>query len=394
MDYENTKEHIERHVELSFNKKFYVNTDISNFYPSIYSHSIPWALIGFDTAKKERDPKKWFNKIDMYQRLIKRNETNGIPIGPASSNIISESILARIDKTLKDEGFVFIRFIDDYTAYFYTYEKAEEFIRRLSEELSRYKLLLNIKKTSIKQLPFPSSPEWIIDLTTRMPDKVNITPTSMIRFLEYALNKQAISPDGSVLKYAIKTIIYDVKNETTKLLLQYTLNLCITYPILIPLLDTLFEKVSSDSEASKLITEQLLNILDEHAINKRSDAMTWVLYYLNKFSQSIPEQTAKKVIKSGDCIAILFLYLSNQYDKEIVTFCNELDEKDLFLLDQYWLLLYQLFFEGKITNPYQNKDAYTNHLRSNSDTEENAMKREIQVFNILKSNGVSFIDSR
>ena len=138
---------------------------------------------------------------------------------------------------------------------------------------------------------------------------------------------------------------------------------------------------------------QLLNIVNEHAINKRSDAMTWVLYYLNKLSQSIPTETAKNVIKSEDCIAILFLYLSNQYDDEIVTFCNGLDKSDLFLLDQYWLLLYQLFFDDKITNPYQAKKAYANHLKSNNDTEENAMNREIQVFNTLKKNSVSFIDS-
>ncbi|MCK4735054.1 MAG: RNA-directed DNA polymerase, partial [Methanophagales archaeon] len=128
MEYENTKEKIKRHIKLSFNKKFYVYTDISNFFPSIYSHSIPWALVGFDVAKKDRDQDKWFNKIDFYQRITKRDETNGVPIGPASSNIICESILARVDNRLKNEGFEFIRFIDDYTAYFATYEKAEEFI--------------------------------------------------------------------------------------------------------------------------------------------------------------------------------------------------------------------------------------------------------------------------
>ncbi|MFC1787203.1 RNA-directed DNA polymerase [Halobacteriota archaeon] len=169
MNYENTKKDIERRIKLSFNRKFYVNTDISNFYPSIYSHSITWALAGFEKGKKERN--KWFNQIDKYQRLTKRNETNGVPLGPATSNIISELILARIDKKLNDEGFEFIRFIDDYNAYFDTYEKAEEFIRRLSEELSKYKLLLNIKKTFIEKLPSPYSSEWILDLTTRMPDK-------------------------------------------------------------------------------------------------------------------------------------------------------------------------------------------------------------------------------
>lgn len=392
MDYENTKETIERHIKLSFNKKFYVNTDISNFFPSIYSHSIPWALVGFDTAKKERGTEKWFNQIDFYQRLTKRNETNGVPIGPASSNIICESILARIDKTLNDEDFEFIRFIDDYTAYCKTYEKAEEFIRRLSEELSKYKLLLNIKKTFIAQLPSPSSPEWIVDLTTRIPDKENISPTNIIRFLDYAVTKQAISPDGSVLKYAAKSIIkYDVKDDMAELLLRYLLSLCIKYPILLPLLDILFGKITFDSVFP--YTDQLLKILNEHAINKRSDAMTWTLYYLNKFPQSIPGETAENVISSKDCISILFLYLSKQYDNKVKDFCNSLDKSDLFLLDQYWLLLYQLFFDGKISNPYKDKTAYTNHLKSNTDTPENAMNREIQVFNLLKSEGVSFIES-
>lgn len=371
MDYENTTKEIERHIMLSFNKKFYVNTDISNFYPSIYSHSIPWALVGFEKAKGERNQDVWFNQIDKYQRLTKRNETNGVPIGPATSNIISELILARIDKQLNDEGFEFIRFIDDYTAYFDTYEKAEKFIRRLLEELSGYKLLLNIGKTVIEQLPSPSSPEWIADLTTRIPDKENISHTNIIRFLDYALTKQAICPDGSILKYAVKSIIYDVKEYMAELLLQYLLSLCIKYPTLLPLLNILFGKIKFDSGCP--YTDQLLKILNEHTINKRSDAMTWTLYYLNKFSQSIPQEIAKEVISSKDCISILFLYLSKQHDEKVMNFCNTLDKSDLFLLDQYWLLLYQLFFDGKISNPY------------NDDNDGG------EVFNILKNEGVSFI---
>jgi len=370
MEYENFEEKTEHHIKLSFNKKFYVKTDISNFFPSIYSHSIPWALVGFDTAKENRDQNEWFNQIDKYQRLINRGETNGIPIGPASSNIICELILAKIDKLLKKD-FVFIRFIDDYTAYLNKYEDAEKFIRKLSEELSKYKLSLNIKKTFIKQLPSPYSPEWLVDIATRIPDKDNIDSPNIIQFLDYALNKQVISPDGSVLKYAAKSIIYNdnVKDKTVETLLQYLINLCIKYPILLPLLDILFDKITFDS--GFIYADKILDILYEHAINKRSDAMTWSLYYLNKYSQSIRKEIAEKVIKSKDCISILFLYLSKQYDKEVIDFCDSLDKTDLFLLDQYWLLLYQLFFDEEIPNPYQDK----------------------KVFNTLKSNGVSFIES-
>jgi len=102
MDYEKSRKRIERHTKLSFKHKFYVYTDIANFYPSIYSHSIPWSLVGFAKAKRQKNKRKsWFNKIDTYQRCMKRNETNGIPIGPATSNIVSELILAKIDKTLQ-----------------------------------------------------------------------------------------------------------------------------------------------------------------------------------------------------------------------------------------------------------------------------------------------------
>lgn len=396
MDYENSRLQIKRKIEMSFNKRFCVHTDISNFFPSIYSHSIPWALVGFSVAKKDRDPKKGFNMIDACQRLIKRNETNGVPIGPATSNIISEAILAQIDKILSSEGFVFIRFIDDYTAYCQTFSQAEKFIRRLSEELAKYKLLLNIKKTEIEQLPITTSPEWIVDLTTRKPDKDKLIPTTAIRFLDYAVDKQLGSPDGSVLKYATKSIVNDLKgntivsSDTVILILQYVLGLCARYPILLPVLDILFKEVPMN--LGKKYVGQLINILEEQAINRRSDAMAWSLYYLNKFSVAIPRGIAVQVINSQDCIGILVLYLSKKYDKDIIAFANSLDKSDLFLLDQYWLLLYQLFFDGKIQNPYQDKSAYSNHLKGKKDTTDNAMKREIQVFETLKSSKVSFVE--
>jgi hypothetical protein len=156
-----------------------------------------------------------------------------------------------------------------------------------------------------------------------------------------------------------------------ELLLQYLLGFCIKYPILLPLLDILFGKIIFNLEFP--YTDQLLMILNEHTINKRSDAMTWTLYYLNKFSQHIPEDIAKEVISSKDCISILSLYLSKQHDTKAIDFCNSLNKSDFFLLDQYWLLLYQLFFDGKISNPY------------NDDNDKG------EVFNILKNEGVSFI---
>ena len=54
---------------LLIGKRYQVKADISNFFPSIYTHSIPWALIGKKLSKENKDGEKfWFNEIDLYIR--------------------------------------------------------------------------------------------------------------------------------------------------------------------------------------------------------------------------------------------------------------------------------------------------------------------------------------
>lgn len=163
MTYEHSKRKTKRYSDSSKGKKFIVHSDISNFYPSIYTHAIPWALLGVPEAKLNRSG-GFENQLDAHQRMMKRNETTGIAIGPGTSNIVSEIILYEVDKLLKDKGYEFYRFIDDYTAFCSTYEESESFIRDLSEYLSIYSLLLNIKKTEIKKLPKPTVADWVSDL--------------------------------------------------------------------------------------------------------------------------------------------------------------------------------------------------------------------------------------
>ena len=163
MDYEEKEEKEHWHVENSFSERFGIHADIANFYPSIYSHSIAWAAAGHEEAKRNsKDSTKWYNKLDQYQRLTTRNETKGIPIGSATSNIIAEFILQKIDTHFSvnsdfGHGISYRRYIDDYQCYAKTREKAEEFIRELRLELSKYSLLLNSRKTYMALLIF----KWV-----------------------------------------------------------------------------------------------------------------------------------------------------------------------------------------------------------------------------------------
>lgn len=114
-----------RHLNLTTGAKYWVEADIGNCFPSIYSHAIPWALVGHDAAKKNRDPSEWYNRLDQKQRFLNRGETQGAPIGPATSNVLCEIILHKVDLSLSDLGYRFVRFIDDYNCFTKSQDDAE-----------------------------------------------------------------------------------------------------------------------------------------------------------------------------------------------------------------------------------------------------------------------------
>lgn len=101
--YDQCKDKEKLELEKQFGKKYYVNSDISSFFPSIYTHTISWALVGKKEAKGNQTNRNlWYNELDKSYRNIQDGETKGVPIGPDTSGIIAELILSQIDKKLKE----------------------------------------------------------------------------------------------------------------------------------------------------------------------------------------------------------------------------------------------------------------------------------------------------
>ena len=371
MDYEKGARRAFRELRNRFGKRFIVQADIANFYPSIYSHSIPWALVGFMQGKQAHEG-DWFYEIDRRTQLLKRKETNGVPIGPATSNLIAETLLARVDEDLRKKGFEFVRFIDDYVGVFATYDEAEDFLLSLSKSLGKYKLFLNERKTVISPLPTPLSTEWIADLNTRQPRPLE-TSVQAVRFLDYAIHKQKQTPQGSVLKYAVKSILAEAKGEVAHAVLLYVLNLSMYYPVVIPLINPLLDKLQITTFP---YTEEINFLLSTHVRYQRSDAVSWLLYYVFKHHVSLPEKLAHDLIQTKDCLPILMLYYASPENQTlVVNFANRLvkTKTSIYDLDACWLLLYQLFYEDKIRNPYK------------------GFHKDAEAFDYLKSQGVSFL---
>ena len=96
--------------DIYLGKRYMVHADISKCYPSIYTHAIPWALVGKDVAKDNtRKKEEWYNQIDHFAQISKNGETHGLLIGPHTSNILSEIILCAIDEELSKKYDSYIR---------------------------------------------------------------------------------------------------------------------------------------------------------------------------------------------------------------------------------------------------------------------------------------------
>ena len=202
-------------VDLTRGKFYRANADISSFFPSIYIHSIPWALVGHSEAKSNQSEGwKWYNQLDRYQRQIKRKETQGVPIGPATSAIMSELILFEIDNVLRNKKYTFFHRGDDYECYCSSEEEGRKFIMDIEQELRKYLLHLNVKKVAIEKLPHGFQTEWVIELRNRLPSRDYILKREKIAdILDYAINLQNQHPDGNVLKYATRALTQKIDEK-------------------------------------------------------------------------------------------------------------------------------------------------------------------------------------
>lgn len=77
-----------------------VRTDITRYYPSIYTHSLAWACYGKEKVKRQRS---WYegslaDRLDQLVRAANRNQTVGIPVGPETSRILAEIIGRHVDR--------------------------------------------------------------------------------------------------------------------------------------------------------------------------------------------------------------------------------------------------------------------------------------------------------
>jgi Reverse transcriptase (RNA-dependent DNA polymerase) len=205
-------------AKLHSEKHFILQADISRFFYTAYTHSIPWAVLGKEKAKEllRTDRKKlnahWSSKIDEALQSCQSRETFGIPVGPDTSRILAELLLAGVeaDKSLSKylNSRNAFRLLDDFSIGFDDEGDAKQALRAIRQVLWKYNLQLNEEKTKIITSPLIFREKWKLDF-----DKAplsQIDPEQQLRDIEYlvdlALNACFESRAGTPAQWACRRL--------------------------------------------------------------------------------------------------------------------------------------------------------------------------------------------
>lgn len=145
----------QRSIELSLDYEYLIETDITNCYGALYTHSIAWALHTKERAKQQRRENLIGNIIDKYIRAMRYGQTNGIPQGSVLMDFIAEMVLGYIDSLLSDRikannitDYHILRYRDDYKIFVNNPHTGEHILKIITEVLAEFGMKPNILKTN------------------------------------------------------------------------------------------------------------------------------------------------------------------------------------------------------------------------------------------------------
>lgn len=344
--------------------KFVVEADIAACFPSIYTHTIPWALNSKDETKKSGSITKYAgNLLDKCTQNTRDRQTNGLLIGPHSSNIISEIILTKIDSALQAKGYKkVVRHVDDYRYFADSYEEAELFVKTLGLNLRAYELSLNEKKTRILELPRPSDENWRLVLNRFLFPKDEELRFSVIRsFLDLALECAQVLGKSTPLNYAIKTIAGG--EETRKLnprakrmYTQEAINLALAYPYLAPLLDEFVFDNYWHEGLKPRIADFATSLVKLGVRKLYPDSIAQALYFALKhdLALELKDDELIEIVALDDCVAnvLLLEYAKMRKRQKVKSAINKrakaLLSEDAREKDKHWLLIYEVWSKNEL----------------------------------------------
>ena len=359
----------------SFDNLYEVKTDISRFYGTIYTHSIPWLVHTKSVAKANRtDYNLIGNALDRDLRSCNSGQTVGIPVGPDTSLVVAEIITCMMDVQIQNKlpSVKTFRFIDDYFLYCDSYAEAEKAFKFIQSLFTDFQLDINEEKTKISKSPFSFDTKWSIELGAFTFRK---TPTSQLtdieRFVSLSLLHSNDNPKDSVLLFSVQVLKYlELFDENWSTYESLILKIGIVEPRTLPVVtEILVSNINRvDKIKVKTIAEKLINL---HLPKGHNFEVSWALWICVEFQIKLRNKMAEQIFASNDILSILIaldLKSRSLINSSVSTnhLLTELTNSSL--MDENWLFTYESIKKGWLSpmvNPIDSNE-YFNILLSNN----------------------------
>ncbi|MEQ9108053.1 MAG: RNA-directed DNA polymerase [Limnobacter sp.] len=364
--------------------RYLLATDLNQFYPSIYTHSIPWALHTKAIAKtKTTDYSLLGNVLDLAIRNGQDKQTIGIPIGPDTSLVIAEAILSSVDGqlsgTITKRGF---RYIDDIACGFRTIAEAEETLGRLQHLVGDLQLQLNPRKTRIVELPAELEASWVplLRLFTFRSSTVGTQQTDLLSYFGRAFELAANQSEEAILRYSVQRMRSVSIFEKNWDLYESLLLQCLSVePGTAPaVIGELYRYHLHMPLNLTRITESLQQLIEDHAPLHHGSEVVWALWGAICIGCKLDAKVVEKSLLAADpCVALCALHViaKGLVSGPVDVSTLEALMHDGELTDTQWLLAYEANIKGWLPNK-AGKDFVAAHKH----------------FGPMKAAGVSFYD--
>lgn len=124
--------------------QFVLSTDISDFYNQLYLHRLENAI---ETSTQNSHLAKL---IEKFLNALNTNSSQGVPVGPAASIVMSEASLIDVDQFIKTHGFEHVRYVDDFRIFGHSTLELDDFMQQFALYLyENHRLSLSSEKTKI-----------------------------------------------------------------------------------------------------------------------------------------------------------------------------------------------------------------------------------------------------
>jgi hypothetical protein len=299
---------------MAYKYNYIVKADIKNFYPSIYTHSIAWALHGKKNIKIPSNMSNYNligNRLDKLFQNANDGCTNGVPIGPVVSDITAEIIASAVDieltKFIKKANIdcEMIRFKDDYRILVKSESDGKTAIKFLQSALKEYNLELNDEKTKISMLPDGLFREWVSKYHAVHPKKQKKYSWKQFRELYLSvirIDKECkntgvidrfladIVDNKSALKVDVD--LFNLQKVISMLLMLGTLRIK-AFPKIIAILESILQSTFGSVHESLIVEHMndfLIKLTKEEERNKY--LISWISYFL--VSNSLEKYLSEK----------------------------------------------------------------------------------------------------